>query len=370
MLAPRLFDGCLHMESLPHTGDRQAPRGDIHELRVARRAMACLFEAVFNAGDFPRSTEWAVEALDLVEQIEDRFTVYRDSSELTRLSAAAAVGPAHVAADLLRLLLRARELHAWTDGAVDVAAGRLVRVWGFLGRQGRTPSVEMLTEARSHSGMSLVEIDERASQIWFRRRGVELNLGSIGKGWAVDRALELLQRRGADNALLHGGQSSVRAVGNRRSTDGIPRGWPVGLRHPLLPNRRLATFHLRNAALGTSGSGTQFFVEDGRKLGHILDPRTGWPATGVLSATVVAATAADADALATALYVLGEEGLARLSAEHGVQGLLVLPAAQSGRLRILRANLDSDECQVSQEVAADVVDLSLRRAERPVSDDA
>ena len=345
---------------MPDNGNASSPlssSGDIHELRVARRAMACLFEVIFNVGDHPEATEWAVEALDLIEQIEERFTVYRESSELIRLNGAARLGAAHVAPDLMRLLLRARDLHDWTGGAVDVAAGRLVRAWGFLARQGRTPSAELLAEARAQSGMSLVELDEQASRIHFSRRGVELNLGSIGKGWAIDRAVDLLQRRGAANVFVHGGQSSVRAMGHRRSADGGGRGWPVGLRHPLLPNRRLATFQLHDEALGTSGSGTQFFVENGRKLGHILDPRSGRPAAGVLSATVVADTAADADALATALYVLGEAGLAALACERGVRGLIVLPAKQNGRLRVVRANLAATACQVADDAAVELVDL-------------
>ncbi len=337
----------------------RADAGEVHELRVARRAMACLFEVIFNVGDHQQATEWAVEALDLVEQLEDRLTVYRESSELLRLNGAAAIGSASVAPDLMRLLLRSRELHAWTEGAVDVASGRLVRAWGFLARQGRTPSDELLAEAKALSGMHLLEWDEHASTVRFQQRGVELNLGSIGKGYAIDRAMELLVRRGAVNAFVHGGQSSVRGLGHRRASDGRQQGWPVGLRHPLRPNRRLATFHLNNQALGTSGSGTQFFVENGRRLGHILDPRSGMPAEGVLSATVVASSAADADALATAVYVLGEPGLKRLAAEYGVKGLLVLPPAAGGRLRVVRANLDADACELVETTGVDVVDLPV-----------
>lgn len=325
--------------------------------------MACTFEVIFNVGDSPEATAWGVEALDLVDQIEDRLTVYRESSELLRLSAAAALGPAKVAPDILQLLLRARELFAWTDGAVDVAAGRLVRAWGFLARQGCTPTEDILTEARARSGMGLVDLDEAASTVQFRRPGVELNLGSIGKGWAIDRACDLLARRGAASVFVHGGHSSVRAVGHRRASDGRQQGWPVGVRHPLLPNRRLATFHLKNAALGTSGSGTQFFVENGRKLGHILDPRTGRPAEGVLSATVVAQAAADADALATAVYVLGEEGLTRLAAEHAIQGLLVVPQAAGRGLRVVRANLDDAACEVVADPGIEVIDVGQPSAE-------
>lgn len=329
---------------------------EIHELRVARRAMACLFEVIFNVGDYREATEWAVESLDLVEQLEARLTVYRESSELIRLNKAAGLGPTRVAPDVMRLLVRAQQLHKSTQAAIDVATGRLVRAWGFLARHGRTPSEEVLAEARAHSGMHLVDLDESASTVAFRRRGLELNLGSIGKGWAIDRSVDLLMRRGVSHVCVHGGHSSVRTIGHRRASDGSQRGWPIGLRHPLRPNRRLATLHLRDKALGTSGSGTQFFVENGRKLGHILDPRTGRPAEGVLSATVVANTAADADALATALYVLGEEGLPLLAANPEVGGILVLPPDARGGLRVVRFHLDESVCELAPDASLDVVD--------------
>lgn len=329
--------------------------GDVHELRVAREAMACLFEVVFNAGEDLAATEWGIEALDLVEQLEARLTVYRESSEVIRLNALAGRGACRVAPDLFSLLVRAKQLHEQTAAAVDVASGKLVRAWGFLARQGRTPSPEVLELARACSGMQHLELDEAAGTVRFTKPGLELNLGSIGKGWAIDRAMDLLLRRGAVNTLVHGGQSSVRTAGHR----GIDRaqGWPVGLRHPLLQGRRLATFPLVNEALGTSGSGTQFFVERGRRLGHILDPRSGCPAEGVLSATVIAPTAADADALSTALYVLGEEGLDRVvTADGRVRAVLVLPAGKSGRVRVLRAGFRGHPCHFEAEHGVELID--------------
>jgi thiamine biosynthesis lipoprotein len=143
----------------------------------------------------------------------------------------------------------------------------------------------------------------------FLRPGVEINPGAIGKGWAIDRAVESLAAAGVASVLVHGGQSSVRARGTQGPAVEGRHGWRVGLRHPLRPGRRLATITLDDRALGTSGSGTQFFIDRGRRVGHILDPRTGLPAEGVISATVLAESAADADALATALYVLGPAGL-------------------------------------------------------------
>jgi thiamine biosynthesis lipoprotein len=170
-------------------------------------------------------------------------------------------------------------------------------------------------------GMHNIEFVPGKSTIRLRQPRVEINLGSIGKGCALDRMSELLVAAGVENLLLHGGNSSVlargkvrgpglrvqeSAVGSQKSGDALG-GWWIGLCHPLYPERRIGEVLLRDRALGTSGSGTQFFIHEGRRYGHILDPRTGWPAEGTLSTTVAAQTAAQADALATAFYVMGRD---------------------------------------------------------------
>jgi thiamine biosynthesis lipoprotein len=319
------------------------PLPELHTLVVGREAMACRFEVVFNAGEVPDATELGLAALDLVDSIEDRITVYRESSELARLNATAAEGWQPLAGDVVALLTQGRRLHEKTGGAFDPAAGSLVRAWGFLRRQGRTPDAAMLASARERSGMAHVEIDEYAGRVRFTRPGIELNLGAIGKGWALDAVIGMLTAAGVGSVLVHGGSSSVRAVGVQGPTLPGRRGWRIGVRHPLRPGRRLATVTLVDAALGTSGSGTQFFVDRGRRLGHILDPRSGVPAEGVLSATVITPQAADADALSTALYVLGPAGLERIAPAGGdTAAILVVPSRNPASVRVLTANLDPD----------------------------
>lgn len=329
---------------------------DLHTLVVGRDLMACRFEVVFNAGQVDNATGIAVDALDLVESIEGRITVYRDSSELARLNATAAGGWRDVSPELFALLMHARGLAERTGGAFDCASGSLTRAWGFLQRRGRIPVPDELAAARACSGIGLVEFDEAGRRLRFARPGVELNLGAIGKGWAIDRAVAALAMEGVPSALVHGGQSSVRARGVQGPTLPGRRGWPVGLRHPLRPAQRLATITLDDRALGTSGSGTQFFVDRGRKLGHILDPRSGEPAAaGVISATVVAPEAADADALSTALYVLGAEALDRLAPSGGDTGaILVTPGRAAGSVRVSIANLDAETCAVAADAGVEV----------------
>ena len=167
----------------------------------------------------------------------------------------------------------------------------------------------------------------------YLRPGLEINLGSIGKGYALDRAAELLRAGvGRVGGLLHGGHSSVFAIG---SEPGDARGWAVGIRHPWDPERRLALVRLRDRALGTSAATFQHLEYNGRKLGHILDPRTGWPAEGVASASVVAPTAAEADALATAFFILGIEAARAYCAAHPGIGAVLLPQGDAARPVVL-----------------------------------
>ena len=329
---------------------------DLHTLVVGREAMACRFEVSFNAGEVADATPLAVEALDLVDGIEARISVYREDSELARLNATASTGWQPVSADLFDLLVEARELHDRTEGGFDLAAGRLVRCWGFLRRQGRTPAEEDLVAARAASGMHLVDLDVEGRRVRFTRPGVELNPGGIGKGWALDRMMEYLAAAGVESVLVHGGRSSVRAAGTHGPGGAGRAGWTVGLVHPLRPGRRIATLALVDRALGTSGSGTQFFVDRGRRIGHILDPRSGRPAEGVLSATVLAPTAAAADALATAIYVLGPEALPRLAPPGGpVAALVMLPGAVAASVDVWTSNLGAGTLQIEPDAGAVLV---------------
>lgn len=321
---------------------------ELHRIIVGREAMGCRFEAVFNAGEVPDATELGMAVLDLVDEIEGRISIYRSDTEFARVNAARGEWVT-VSSDTLALLALARDLHARTDGGFDVAAGPLVSAWGFLKRQGRTPEPDELAAALAVSGSRHLEIDEAASRVRLLDAGAALNPGAIGKGWAIDRGMSFLQGAGVPSVLVHGGQSSVRAIGTQGPSLPGRGGWPVGLRHPLRPGWRLATITLCDKALGTSGSGTQFFIERGKRLGHILDPRNGRPAEGMLSATVIAESAAEADALATALYVLGPDGLAKIAPPRSPTGAILVMPAGSNNLRVILANLDESTVAVEHE---------------------
>jgi thiamine biosynthesis lipoprotein len=292
-----------------------------HWLRVFRRAMACRFEVTLGQED-ARHVPAAREALDEVERVERMLTVFSEASEVARVNREAAQRPVPVSEGLFALLERCRELHAATGGAFDPTATPLSRCWGFLERRPALPAPAAIAAALTAVGFEKLELDGEARSVRYRRPGLSLNFGSIGKGYALDRAAELLRQRGVGRALLSGGHSSVLALGAEP--------FPVDLRSPRLPGV-LARLRLGGAALGTSGAGEQFFEAEGRRYGHLIDPRTGWPAQGVLSASVATASAADADALSTAFLVGGAELAARCCAERPGTLALLVPEAEPDR---------------------------------------
>lgn len=325
--------------------------------------MACEFEVVLNAGQYPSGPDAAVAALDLVDQLEAQLTVYRDTSEVSRLNARAATEPVAVESRLFELLEQAIALSQETGGSFDVTSGPLSKVWGFYRRQGQMPAESAVAGALALVGSDGLKLDREVQAVQFDRPGMEINLGAIGKGYAIDRAAGLLLSEGVSDFMIHGGNSSVLASGSRMldtspqkpaeppstTADQPPAetGWTVALRHPLKPDQRLAEFRLIDQALGTSGSGTQYFHHQGKRYGHILDPRTGWPADGVLSSTVIAPTAAEADALSTALYVMGLERATEFCSRHPeISALLTTAGTRAGTIELHPLNLAENSWRV------------------------
>lgn len=331
------------------------PERESYLLHVARRAMACQFQVFFNMGQYANATEAAMEALDEIEGLESQLSVFRLTSEISRINALATDGPIAVEPRLFELLEVALRLHDETAGAYDITSTPLWKAWGFARHEGKIPTAEELAAARQCVGCELVELDAERKTVRLLQPGVELNLGSIGKGYALDRAAEVLAAAGIGDFLFHGGQSSILARGSQL-TDGQsadaenPQGWTVGIRHPLRKNVRLAEVRLRNRALGTSGTENQFFRHQGRRYGHILDPRTGWPADQLLSATVMAPSAALADALSTAFFVMGAEAaLDYCQTRPDIATVLLQPVRGAKGYGIRTAGLDEGDLRLLAE---------------------
>lgn len=299
-------------------------------LCFARRAMACEF-SLHLPPTFPRLMAAAESALSEVEQLEELLTVYSDTSAMSYVNQNAADRPVRVDGRLFRLLLRSAELTRQTEGAFDIAAGALVKIWGFYRGPRRVPNEPERMAALACSGMKYVELDAENQTVRYLARGLEINLGSIGKGYAIDRAINNLKEYfGVSSTLIQGGLSSIYGLGSPLGGD--ERGWLVGIQNPYNPRQLLATVRLKNRALGTSGTANQYFEFGGQRYGHLLDPRSGRPVDELASASALAPDAATADALATAFFVWGLDRT-RVFCQNNpeIAALLVLKPGDPGR---------------------------------------
>ncbi|MGF1580304.1 MAG: FAD:protein FMN transferase [Gemmataceae bacterium] len=325
------------------TDTPEEPRPEFSLLNFSRRAMATEFEFRVPVGIGVPPVEAMEEALDEVDRLETQMTVYRDNSELVAINQRAFFESVKIEPGLFELLQLSAKISRDTNGAFDISTGALTKAWGFFRRAGRVPSRGEQLAVLKKVGMRYVAFDATAQTIRFRREGLELNLGSIGKGYALDRATSILRDVWqVPHALLHGGHSSVYGLG---SEPGTLKGWQVGLRHPWKPEQRLGFVRLRNRGMGTSAATFQHLEHNGRKLGHVIDPRTGWPAEGLASATAIAPTAALADALATAFFIMGVEKTREYIAKHPDVGTILLPAKEDAQPIVL--NIPEDEIQLS-----------------------
>jgi thiamine biosynthesis lipoprotein len=303
--------------------------------QFSRRAMATEF-VVMLPGIVGLHAENAISALAEIDAIESRLSIYRPNSDVSRLNQNAGMGPVKISPDTAEVLGRAVELSRLTCGAFDVTAGPLVEAWGFSKRQGQKPSNSAITEAASRVGFEKLRVDVAAGTAELLEPGMSVNLGAIGKGFAIDKVAASLRAAGIGDFLIHGGKSSVIAAGD--DLPGSGQGWKVAIEHPTLAGERIGGLRLRDEALGTSGSGKQFFHHHGKRLGHVIDPRTGWPAGDMLSLTIVSPNATDADSLATGLFVLGWENAVSLpcfEADMACRVVAVFPAGRQTDVKVV-----------------------------------
>ncbi|MBK9137282.1 MAG: FAD:protein FMN transferase [Verrucomicrobia bacterium] len=318
-------------------------------LAVARHAMNTRFEVLLHGGNPIVLRAAADEALNEIERLEAQLSLFRPTSEIARVNAHAALEPVRVSPPVFRLLQRARELCAATDGAFDPTVAPLLRAWGFLGGPGRVARADELEAARALVGMLRVELDPKALTVRFPLPGMMLDLGAIGKGYAIDCAADALREAGIENAFIHGGTSSCYAIGT--AEDGAP--WRVAVNTPGPPDavpagptaalpEALEVVPLRDESLGVSAVETKAFRDGERTYGHVLDPRTGVPVQAARLAAAVLPSATETDALSTALMTLGSGGLTLLR-ERFPRGrfLVVASGAQDNEWAVHRVGFAS-----------------------------
>jgi thiamine biosynthesis lipoprotein len=265
--------------------------------------MGTRFELVLGHGEAARLRAIGEEALAEIARLDDQLSAYRPSSEVSWINARAADAPVVTEPGLFALLERCRTLSHATEGAFDITVGPLMRAWGFVNGMGRLPDHDARRHTESRVGWKYLELDSTHRTVRFGRPGMRIDFGAIGKGYAVDAAIEILRSHGVSSALLHGGTSSVHALG--RPDDDGPA-WPIGWTSPAGVRR---TFELRDEGLSVSAVHGKAFEAGGQVFGHVMDPRTGAPTLACRAAVVTGPRSLECDALSTALLVLGADWL-------------------------------------------------------------
>ena len=279
---------------------RAAP--ELQRLESSAAVMGSEFRIACYAASRKTAAGAITAAFDEIRRVDAFLSHYRPDSELSKLNSEAGRGAVRVSADMTNLLERCQRYAEASEGAFDITVGALVNAWGFYRGDGGMPSPWALWRAKRNSGYRQMQVDPANRTVRYLRSGLMLDPGGIGKGDAVDRAVDALRGFGIGRALISAGTSSIFALGEPPNETG---GWRLDLRNPDSPGGAAATVRLKDEALSTSGSYEKFFESKGRRYGHILDPRTGRPATGVLAVSVVAPRTIDTEAWSTALFVNG-----------------------------------------------------------------
>ncbi len=286
--------------------------------------MGTLVEITVRGGE-PQPVQRAIgRAFDEMSRLESLMSTHLTDSELSRINAAAGGEFIAVSPETATVLKSAVHWGEQSGGAMDITLGPVVDLWHFDAPSPAPPAAEKLKQALSHVGLADIEIE--GGKVRLARPGMRLHLGAVAKGYAVDRAIEVLKRENVPNAMINAG-GDLMAIGTRTAE----RPWNIGLQHPRKPERMIATFSLTDGAVATSGDYQRYFIKDNTRYHHILDPKTGQPVQGTVYATVRADSVMDADAIATALFVMGaEKGIAWIDTLPGVEGMLI-PASGPAR---------------------------------------
>jgi thiamine biosynthesis lipoprotein ApbE len=274
----------------------------------------------------------AESAFEEIRRIDRLLSTYKENSEISDVNRRAHKEPVAVGDDFRVVAAASRRFHELSRGRFDPSVYPLMRLWGFTRKQGRVPTEAELAETLPLVDFGKVALDEEARSIGFGREGMALDFGGIAKGYSVDRAVGVLKKLGVENAIIDAG-GNFYALGKPEGRES----WQAGIRHPLRGDEIIARLSVKDMGMATSGNYERFFEIDGKKYCHIMDPRIGRPVELMLSVTVIAQTAMEADALSTAVFVLGgKEGMQLVESLPEVEAIIMVPDSGSpGGFRII-----------------------------------
>jgi thiamine biosynthesis lipoprotein len=308
--------GLLAACRTPQSGGVPAPE----PVTASHFAMGSPVTLIIYAEDVGKAERAVKQVFQEFDRLEALLTVWKQTSDVARINQSAGVAPVQVQRDTIDVLLRAKELSELTDGTFDVTFGAMSGLWKFDHDQdNQIPPHEAIERQRSLIDSRKLIVDPAKGTAFLERPGMKVHLGGIGKGFGVDHAVQILLAQGFSSFLIQaGGDLYVRGT-----RGGEP--WRLGIRDPRGPtDRAFAKADIRDATFSTSGDYERFFIKDGRRYHHIIDPRTGEPARGLRSVTIMAKDATTAEGLSKGVFILGvERGLEMIERVDGAGCVIV-----------------------------------------------
>lgn len=278
-------------------------RSPLMRVEKSMQAMGTTF-TVAAYGTDARNLDAILDAsFEEVRRIDDLLSNFKPESELSQVNRMAAKGPQRVSPEFFDLISECVQYSRESDGTFDITVGPLMRVWGFYKGTGKLPTKREIQEALDKVGWKNIVLDPDRRTIAFRKPGIELDPGGVGKGYAVDRLVSKMRGYNVHSALISASTSSIYAIG---VPPGEARGWKVSIRDPKQPERTIETVYLKDQSMSTSGSYEKFFKVDGVVYSHIMDPRTGMPARGALSVSIISPRTIDSEVWAKPYFILGK----------------------------------------------------------------
>ena len=281
--------------------------------------MGSPFEITVVATDSIQANIYTELAISEVKRIENLISDWIATTQISKVNQNAGISPVKVDLEVFELVKRAINISKLTDGAFDISYASMDKIWKFDGSMKEMPSTESIKKSVEKVGYQNIILNENDTSIFLKYPGMKLGLGGIGQGYIADKIKKLLQENGCTSGL-------VNVSGDINTWGKQPNGkdWTVGIVNPLNKNKVFATFPLNDSAVETSGSYEKYVTFNGKRYSHIIDPRTGYPASGIVSVSVFAKQTELADALATGIFVLGiEVGLDLVNQLKGIGCIIV-----------------------------------------------
>ena len=342
--------------------------GQKQELKLFKKAslsMGTVFEATIYAPDKYVAEKTFNDVFQEINRLDYLMSNYKKESVLSELNKNASAEPANCNKELASVIEQSLQYSDITDGAFDITIGPLMKKWGFFKKKGRIPGKEELESVLESVSYKNIIIEEKTIKslaknpgtvktVFFKNPDTRIDLGGIGKGYAVDRAVSVLKQNGISSALIN-------FAGNIY-TFGTPPGkesWVIGLQHPRESEGLLGTFEIKDKAVSTSGDYEKFFTIEGKRYSHIIDPRTGYPVKGIVSVTIVTDNATRADALSTGVFVLGlEKGMALIEKLQDVEGIIIYEdtgsklstKTSSGMQALFKNNIEGSQKEIKSDM--------------------